>query len=99
MRNILLWVLFVLMGTPLLSGCVKKIPPPPWVANISGIQEPIGSEEIFRLPEGERIPFSELLDDLGAARIIFIGESHDQIEHHLNQVKVLQGLLEKGKEV
>jgi len=92
-------MLFVLMGTPLLSGCVKKIPPPPWVAKISGMQEPIGSEEIFRLPEGERIPFSELLYDLDAARVIFVGESHDQIEHHQNQVKVLQGLLEKGKEV
>jgi len=91
-------MLFVLMGTPLLSGCVKKIPPPPWVAEISGMREPIGSEEIFRLPKGERIPFSELLYDLDTARVIFLGESHDQIEHHRIQVRVLQGLLEKGKD-
>ena len=92
-------MLFVLLGIPLLSGCVKRAPLPPWVSKISGMREPIGSEEIFLLPEGDRIPFAGLLNDLDTGRAIFVGESHDQIEHHQIQVRVLQGLLEKGKDV
>jgi uncharacterized iron-regulated protein len=99
MKNLLLLMLFVLLGTPLFSGCVKRAPLPPWVSQISGMREPIGSEEIFLLPEGDHIPFAGLLNGLDTARVIFVGESHDQIEHHQIQVRVLQGLLEKGKDV
>ncbi len=58
-----------------------------------------GSEEIFKLPEGEKISFRRLMDDLQEARVIFIGESHDQLEHHQIQVTILQDLLARGKEV
>ena len=63
------------------------------------MREPIGSEEIFRLPEGDSISFIQLLDNLDMTRVIFLGEVHDQIEHHQIQLKILQGLIEKGKNV
>jgi uncharacterized iron-regulated protein len=72
---------------------------PIWVSKIVTMREPIGSEEIFRLPEGDPISFIQLLDHLNRTRVIFLGEVHDQIEHHQIQVRVLQGLMEKGEHV
>ena len=63
------------------------------------MREPIGSEEIFRLPEGDSISFVRLLDHLDMTRVIFLGEVHDQIEHHQIQLKILQAIIEKGKNV
>jgi len=97
MTHFLLCLTIVFLFFPF-SGCMKKVPPP-WVSNISALTPPIGQEEIFRIPEGDRITFKEALDDLHLARVIFIGETHDQIEHHRIQLKVLRGLIERGKEV
>lgn len=58
-----------------------------------------GAEEIIKLPVGEKIHFQQLSDDLQGARVIFIGESHDQVEHHQIQAKVIKDLLARGKEV
>jgi len=63
------------------------------------MNQPIGEEEIFILPEGDKISFGELIDDLNTTRVIFVGETHDRIEHHQIQVNVVQGLLRNGKEV
>jgi len=89
---------FLIFGI-LFSNCVKKGPLPPWISKISMVQTPIGSEEIFRLPKGDQITFKELLKDLRATRVIFVGESHDQIEHHRIQARLLQDLIAQGREV
>ncbi|MEW6377196.1 MAG: ChaN family lipoprotein [Thermodesulfobacteriota bacterium] len=99
MKNHLLWILPILFGGFLLAGCVKRTPQPLWVSKVSTMKEPIGSEEILRLPEGDQISFVQLLDDLQMARVIFVGESHDRVEHHQIQVKIIQKLLEKGKDL
>ena len=90
--------LILLVGS-FLSGCVKRTPPPAWVSKILTTNQPIGEEEIFILPEGDKIFFSQLIDDLNTTTVIFVGETHDQLEHHQIQVKLIQGLLEKGKHV
>ncbi len=89
----------LLLGGFLLSGCVKRTPPPAWVSKILMMNQPVGEEEIFILPEGDRISFSQLINDLNTTRVIFMGETHDQIEHHRIEMKVLQELLEEGKDV
>jgi uncharacterized iron-regulated protein len=89
----------LLLGGFLLSGCVKRTPSPAWVSKILMMNQPVGEEEIFILPEGDRISFSQLIDDLNTTRVIFMGETHDQIEHHRIEMKVLQKLLEEGKDV
>jgi uncharacterized iron-regulated protein len=97
MKNLFLKLIFVfILFFPV--SCAKRISPS-WILEISGISPPIGQEEIFRIPEGDRITFREILDDLHQARVIFVGETHDQIEHHRIQLKVLRGVLERGKEV
>src|SRR4030066_1168384 len=49
------WMLSFLIFGILFSNCVKKGPLPPWISKISMLQTPIGSEEIFRLPNGDQI--------------------------------------------
>lgn len=93
------WVLPLLIFGILFSNCVKKGPLPPWISKISMLQNPIGLEEIFRLPQGESITFKELLKDLQATRVIFVGESHDQIDHHRIQIKLLQEFIARGRKV
>lgn len=83
----------------LFPGCVGKAPLPSWVSKINVIKAPVGPEEIFRLPEGDLIAYAQLLNDLHATRVIFMGESHDQIEHHQIQVRIIQDLVAKGKDV
>ena len=81
------------------SVCAGKAPLPSWVSRISVIKTPVGPEEIFSLPQGDPITFAQLLDDLDMTRVIYAGESHDQIEHHQIQVRIIEGLLAKGKDV
>ncbi|MBP1700173.1 MAG: hypothetical protein H6Q41_5361, partial [Deltaproteobacteria bacterium] len=90
--------LFILFGVILLVGCAKRIQPL-WISKVAMIREPIGAEEIFRLPDGDRISFHELLSDVEPSSVIFMGENHDQIEQHHCQVRTLQGLIEKKSNV
>lgn len=99
MKTHFLWIPLIPILGILLSGCAGKAPLPPWVSKISMLKTPIGPEEILRLPEGDRITYAQLLDDLDRTRVIFVGESHDQIEHHQIQVKLLQHLVAEGKDV
>lgn len=92
-------MLLILICGVLFSVCVGKAPLSPWVSKLSMIKAPIGPEEIFKLPEGEPINFVQLLDDLSTIRVIFVGEAHDQIEHHRIQVRMIQELLRKGRDV
>lgn len=94
--SILLTFLLLLLYTSF--GCMKKVPPH-WVLNITRGSPPPEAEEIYRLPGGEKISYRQLMDDLKETRVIFIGESHDQFEHHQIQVRILKDLLAKGKEV
>ena len=82
-----------------LYGCVEKTSLPTWASKISMMSQPIGEEAIFALPEGDKISFSQLMDDLNSTAIIFVGEAHDLLEHHHIQIRVIQGLLKNGKDV
>jgi uncharacterized iron-regulated protein len=99
MKRLFESMLLILMGGVLLAGCAGKSPLPPWVLKINMLKAPVGPEEILKLPEGNPLPFAQLLNDLDTTRVIFIGESHDQIEHHEIQVRMIQNLVAKGKDV
>jgi uncharacterized iron-regulated protein len=99
MKNLFARMLLILVCGGLFPGCVGRTPLPSWALRISMVEVPVGPEEIFRLPEGDVIPFEQLLNDLERARVIFIGESHDQIEHHQIQVRMIQEFIAKGRDV
>jgi uncharacterized iron-regulated protein len=82
-----------------LIGCAKKIPHPSWFLRMASMGNPLGPEEIVELPEGESISFSQLMEDLRPSQVVFVGESHDQREHHLAQVRILRALITEGKDV
>jgi len=89
----------ILILTSLLSGCMKGVHRPGWISNIPAAKDALGPEEIFQLPGGEKTSFGHLLEDFQRARIVFVGENHDQIEHHRIQARILQELSDKGKDL
>ena len=93
------WTRFSFLMLFFLSACVKSVPLPEWVTRIPATKDAIGPEEIFKLPDGEKTSLDSLLEDLQGTRGIFVGESHDQIEHHRIQAKVLQELSDRGKDL
>jgi uncharacterized iron-regulated protein len=95
MRKSLPWIALFFFIPSLLS-CVQKTLPH-WVSMIQEITPPVGSEEIFKLPEGEKRSFPQFLEELDGPRVIFVRESHDQTEHHRIQVSLLQELVIQGK--
>ena len=99
MKNQFPWILPVLVCGALLSGCAGKTALPSWVSKLSTMKAPIGPEEILKLPQGDPITFAQLLDDLDLIRVIYVGESHDQIEQHQIQVRMIQAAMAKGKKV
>lgn len=42
---------------------------------------------------------SQLIKQLQNQQIIYIGEQHDQMAHHLNQLAIIQGLAQTGKKI
>lgn len=98
MKHFSSWTLLILFGVILSVGCAKRIQSP-WISKVATIREPIGAEEIFRLPDGDLISLHQLLSDLEPSSVVFMGETHDQIEHHHSQVKILQGLIERNRDV
>jgi uncharacterized iron-regulated protein len=98
MRQVVL-ILLIVGGAFLLSGCVKRVPPSAWLSKIESLSPPIDPEEIFSLPDGEEISLAELLGAVEDSRVLFVGESHDQLDDHRVELTLIQELLNRGKPV
>ncbi|RLB33089.1 MAG: hypothetical protein DRH20_13900, partial [Deltaproteobacteria bacterium] len=48
---------------------------------------------IIHLSSGRELTFDQLIKEVGAKRLVFVGEIHDDPEHHLVQVQILQALM------
>jgi uncharacterized iron-regulated protein len=76
----------------------------PQAANHSASQEVPGAYENAD-PETKVLDlsalgeFDGLIDRLADDRVIFVGESHDRYEDHLNQLAIIRGLRERGAEL
>jgi len=44
-------------------------------------------------------PLSFIIDKVSGARVIFIGEQHDQYSHHLAQLDIIKGLFQRGYKI
>lgn len=51
--------------------------------------------EIVHLPTGSTVTATQMLDVAGTARIVYVGESHDNPASHRLELQVLQGLAER----
>jgi uncharacterized iron-regulated protein len=47
----------------------------------------------------KNISFDNIIDEIENKKVIFVGESHNKMAHHLNQLKVIRSLYERGKKV
>ncbi len=97
MKVNLLFVTIAFLFASLFGGLMEVLPLS--IQKLPSSPPPSGSEEIFRLSEGDKISFRQLLDDLQASRVIYIGESHDQMEHHHIQRRMIAELAKQGREV
>ena len=50
-----------------------------------------------RLNSSEQAAVTMMMTDLGQARVVFVGEFHDQRDHHLLQLEVIKALHRQGK--
>lgn len=63
------------------------------LAKIDGYKGHYMRGQAINTSSGKRITFDELILALGSKDIIFIGEVHDNPEHHLIQAQVLQAMM------
>lgn len=91
----------LLKGMPLLiffvifliiQGCagMKRLATPG--ATIGGVSDHFRVGQILDLKTGKALTFDQLIDEIASKDMIFVGEVHDNPEHHLIQVQILQAL-------
>ena len=73
-------------------GCAGSRPPRPQTAIVEGLVQRFRPGQIVDLASGKVIDFEELIAGLSSKDLIFIGEAHDNPDHHLIQIQILQAL-------
>ena len=75
------------------QACAPKKHVMPPLATVEGIQRHFSQGRIIDLETGEAIDFTDLINKLKPVDVIFVGEVHNNPEHHLIQVQLLQALM------
>ena len=76
-----------------MNGCASMKAPKPTIATIQGVSGHFRIGQIIDLDKGKALSFDQLIHQIASNDLIFIGEVHDNPEHHLIQVQILQALL------
>ncbi len=79
----------------LLQACAPKKHIMPPLATVEGVKRHFSQGRIIDLETEKAVDFQTLIEKLGAADVIFVGEVHNNPEHHLIQVQLLQALMER----
>ena len=74
------------------GGCASIKPTKPAVKG-EHIPGPFERGHIMNMETGKTLSFDSFIKQLGTKRLVFIGETHDNPEHHLIQVQILQALM------
>lgn len=64
------------------------------LATLEGTPGHFMEGQIIDMKAGKDVSFNDLMDALASVRVVFVGEVHNNPDHHLMQVQILQGLLE-----
>jgi len=83
----------LLLGIALVSGCAPARPRPLPFAEIRGAEGRYGPGEIVDLHQARALEFPSFVDLVAPNDLVFVGEVHDNAEHHLIQVQILQALM------
>jgi len=78
-------------------GCagLRHHPQPP-TATIEGVAERFHPGQIVDLSCGKTIAFEELIARISSKDLLFVGESHDNPDHHLIQIQILQAVASRS---
>ena len=52
---------------------------------------------IYRTKDGKTTSFEEMIEDIKSAQVVFVGEQHDNPDHHKTQLDVIQALHKNEK--
>jgi uncharacterized iron-regulated protein len=66
--------------------------PEPQTAALEGATERFRPGQIVDVASGKAISFEELIEQISSKDLIFVGEAHDNPDHHLIQVQILQAV-------
>lgn len=83
----------LLLASLLLGGCYQSAETrdPAKTTRLPTPGEPL----VLNLKQAESL--DQLIDTLKDQRVVFVGESHNRVDHHALQLAVLKGLAEQGK--
>jgi len=88
-------LLFILSSMVMVAGGCSLKPAHKFpLATVEGVQGHFMEGQIIDLNAGKTLSFDEFMTALESVRLIFVGEVHNNPEHHLIEVQILQGLLE-----
>ncbi|MFQ6079062.1 MAG: ChaN family lipoprotein [Thermodesulfobacteriota bacterium] len=87
------WVGGVAFLIALTVGCAT-IPRAP-LENPYGVLEVAKEGEIFHVSTGIRVSKAQLVNIIGDSRIIYVGETHDNVRAHQVQLEIIMGLTER----
>jgi len=87
-------ILTPLLACLVLIGCAgtrtrHRVP----IATVQGVQGHFRVGQIVDLAEGTSLSFDELVARIVPKELVFVGEVHDNAEHHLLEVQILQALV------
>ncbi len=68
----------------------EKMPP---LTSVEGVTRHFMVGQIVHIETGEPLSFERFIEQLESRDLVFIGEVHDNPEHHLIQVQILQSLM------
>ncbi|MCF8061728.1 MAG: ChaN family lipoprotein [Deltaproteobacteria bacterium] len=83
----------LLLGLLLLAGCAPSRPRQRPFAEIRGAEGRYHMGEIIDLHQAIALEFPSFVDRIPPSDLVFVGEIHDNAEHHLIQVQILQALM------
>ncbi|OGW28653.1 MAG: hypothetical protein A3K09_04870 [Nitrospinae bacterium RIFCSPLOWO2_12_FULL_47_7] len=55
------------------------------------------NDQILHVPTGIRVTMEQMMETIATARVIYIGETHDNLESHRIQLEIIRHLQGKGK--
>lgn len=100
-------VVFVLaagFSVGLISAAAFSAWAPPSRGSLSAVEralppDPLDRETTMAIDPAEHAAFDRLVDELETKRVIYVGETHDRYDHHLNQLAIIRGLHQRGIDV
>lgn len=77
-------------------GCAGSRHPQPPSATVEGLAERFRPGQIVDLSSGKVIGFEDLIANISSKDLIFVGEAHDNPDHHLIQIQILQAVADRA---